>query len=139
MNRRLLVVATLSLALPLAGIAQSTVQPASLSAPMSSREARGLMKTAHSAEQYRQLAAYFHQQEAKYRAEAASELVERDRRAEINRGMAQKYPRPVDSAQYLYESYVSSADSAALQAEHYDQLVVDREQQDKQQTGASRS
>jgi hypothetical protein len=135
MNRRPIIVATLSLALPFAGIAQSTVQPASLTAPMSSREAHSLMKSAHSAAQYRQLASYFHQREAKYRAEAASELIERDQRAQINRGMAQKYPRPVDSAQNLYESYVSSADGAALQAEHYDELAAAQEQQG----GTSRS
>jgi len=139
MNRRLIVVAAFSLALPFAGIAQSTVQPASLTVPMSSGEARSLIKNAHSAEQYRQLAAYFHQQETKYRAEAASEMIERDRRVQVNRGMAQKYPRPVDSAEHLYESYVTRADSAELQAEHYDQLAAARDQQDKPRTGTSRA
>jgi hypothetical protein len=37
--------------------------------------------------------------------------------------LMQKYPRPVDTAQYLYESYVSQADDAALQAQHFDQLA----------------
>ena len=73
--------------------------------------------------QYKQLADYFHQQEAKYRAEAAAEKIERDRRAQVNAGLMQKYPRPVDTAQYLYESYVSQADDAALQAQHFDQLA----------------
>ena len=73
--------------------------------------------------QYKQLADYFQQQEAKYRAEAAAEKIERDRRAQVNAGLMQKYPRPVDTAQYLYESYVSQADDAALQAQHFDQLA----------------
>jgi hypothetical protein len=66
-----------------------------------------------------------------YRAKAADEKIERDRRAQVNAGRYQKYPRPVDSAQYLYESYVSSADSAALQAQHYDQLAAGQTQHDQ--------
>ena len=132
MNRSLVLVATLSFALPSAGMAQSTAQTASLSTPISPREVHTLMLSAHSSAQYQQLAGYFHQQEARYRAEAATEKIERDRRAQVNAGLAQKYPRPVDSAQYLYESYVSQADSAALQAQHFDQLAAAQTQHDQQ-------
>jgi hypothetical protein len=38
----------------------------------------------------------------------------------------------VDSAQYLYESYVSQADSAALQAQHFDQLAAAPTKHDQQ-------
>jgi len=124
MNRTLIIVAALSLTFPLAGMAQSAMQTASVTTPMSPREANGLMKSAHSSAQYKQLAGYFHQQEAKCRANAAAEKVERDRRAQVNAGLYQKYPRPVDSAQYLYESYVADADNAALQARRYDQLAA---------------
>jgi hypothetical protein len=137
MNRTLVLVATLSLALPLAGMAQPTTQTANLSAPMTPREVHSLMLSAHSSAQYQQLAGYFHQQEAKFRAEAAAEKAERDRRAQVNAGLMQKYPRPVDSAQYLYESYVANADSAALQAQHFDQLAAaptQRNQQDATNT-----
>jgi len=113
-------------------MAQSTAQTASLSTPISPREVHTLMLSAHSSAQYQQLAGYFHQQEARYRAEAATEKIERDRRAQVNAGLAQKYPRPVDSAQYLYESYVSQADSAALQAQHFDQLAAAQTQHDQQ-------
>jgi len=123
MNRTKIVVVMLSLACPLAGMAQSTVQTASLSAPMSVRDVHALVKNAHSRAEYEQLASYFHQQEARYRAEAAAEKIERDRRSQVNAGLMQKYPRPVDSAQYLYESYVSEANDAALQARHFDQLA----------------
>lgn len=123
MNRTSIAIAILSLAVSLTGAAQSTVQTANLSAPLSSREANNLMKSAHSDAEYKQLASYFHQQEAHYRAEAAAEKVEVDRRAQVNAGLMQKYPRPVDSAQYLYESYVYQADGAALKAQHYDQLA----------------
>ena len=73
---RILVVAALSLTFPLAGMAQSTTQTASLSTPITPREAHSLLLSAHSGAQYQQLAGYFHQQEAKYRAEATR----RDRR-----------------------------------------------------------
>jgi hypothetical protein len=115
--------AILSLALPFAGMAQSPAQTANLSAPISAHDVHNLMKNANSKAQYQQLAAYFHQQEARYRAEAVAEKAERDRRAQVNAGLYQKYPRPVDSAQYLYESYVSESDNAALQARHYEMLA----------------
>ena len=123
MNRKLLVVATLSLVFPLAAIAQSTDQTASVTASTSPREIHELVKSAHTTAQYKEVASYYHQQEADYRAKAAAEKIERDRRAQVDAGLYQKYPRPVDSAQNLYDSYVSSANSAALQARHYDQLA----------------
>lgn len=123
MNRATVLITALSLTLPLAGMTQPTTQTTNQTAQMSRQELHNLIKTAHDMGQYKQLADYFHQQEAKYRAEAAAEKLERDRRAQVNAGLMQKYPRPVDTAQYLYESYVSQADDAALQAQHFDQLA----------------
>ena len=139
MNRTLVLVATLSLALPLAGMAQSSTQTASLSAPMTPREVHSLMRSAHDSAQYKQIAGYFHQQEAKYRAEAAAEAVERDRRAPDNAALYhyQKYPRPFDTAQYLYESYLSKADSAATQVQHFDKLASANSQNDQQLASTS--
>jgi hypothetical protein len=124
MNRTRFIAAILSLAFPLAGMAQPTTQPANVATPMSSREAQSLMKSAHSSAQYKQLAEYFNEREAEYRAKAAAEKIERDRRAQVNAGLYQKYPRPVDSAQNLYESYVAEADSAAQQAHRYAELAA---------------
>jgi len=132
MNRTMVLITALSLTIPVAGMAQPTTQTASLTAPISAHELHSLMLNAHSAAQYQQLAGYFHQLETKYRAEAAAEKAERDRRAQVNAGLMQKYPRPVDSAQYLYESYVSQADSAALQAQHFDQLAAAPTKHDQQ-------
>jgi len=132
MNRTMVLITALSLTIPFAGMAQPTTETSSLTAPLSGRELHSLMLNAHSAAQYKQLAGYFHQMEAKYRAEATAEKAERDRRAQVNAGLMQKYPRPVDSAQYLYESYVSQADSAALQAQHYEQLAAAPTQHDQQ-------
>ena len=109
---------------PVAGMGQSTVQTASLNSPLTPQEARSMIKSAHSTMEYQQLAGYFHQQESLYRAKAADEKVEMDRRAQVNAGLYQKYPRPVDTAQSLYDSYVNSAYGAAVQARHYDALAT---------------
>jgi hypothetical protein len=132
MNRTLIFVAALSLTFPLAEMAQSTVESASLTSPITAHDAHSLMRSAHTSAQYKQLAGYFHQQEAVYRAKAADEKIERDRRAQVTAGLYQKYPRPIDSAQALYDSYVSNADNAALQARHYDQLAAGQTQHDRQ-------
>lgn len=131
MNRTILTAVLLSLSLPLAGMAQST-QNASATAPLSAQELHSLIRSANSSAQYKQLASYFHQQETGYRAKAAAEKVELDRRSQVNAALYQKYPRPVDSARYLYESYLSDANGAALQAQHYEQLAGGQIQHDKQ-------
>ncbi len=120
MTRTSIAVAILSFALPFAGSAQSTPQSTSMSA----HDAQVLTKSAHSVAEYQQLATYFHQQESHYRAEAVAEKTELDRRAQVNAALYQKYPRPVDSAKYFYQSYVNQADAAALQAQHFDQLAA---------------
>jgi hypothetical protein len=127
MNRFLIAVAALSLAFPLVATGQSALQTAGLMTPDSEHEVHNLMKSAHSSDQYRQLAGYFHQREADYHSKAAAEMAERDRRAQTNAGVARKYPRPVDSAQYLYELYLSDAAIAAVMAQHYDQLAASPE------------
>ncbi|MGD0888950.1 MAG: hypothetical protein ABR889_06860 [Acidobacteriaceae bacterium] len=139
MNRSLVLVATLFLALPFAGMAQTSMQTASLSTPMTPREVHSLMRSAHDSAQYKQIAGYFHQQESMFRAEAAAEAVERDRRAPDNAALYhyQKYPRPYDTAQSLYESYLSKADSAATQAQHFDQLAAAKSQNDQQLASTS--
>jgi hypothetical protein len=123
MNRKLIAVATLVLIASVTGIAQPS--PTQLSR----HELHNLMQNAHDAAQYKQLADYFRQQEAQYRAQAAAELIERNRRAQYTMGTAQKYPRPVDSAQNLYESYLYQANQAAAQAQHYEQLAATPESQ----------
>jgi hypothetical protein len=133
----MILVATLSLALPIAGVSQSPVQTASLTMPMSPRDAHTLMKSAHSTAEYTQLASYFHQQESAYRAKATAERTELDRRASVNAALYQKYPRPVDTAQSLYDSYVANANDAALEARHYDQLAGNPASHDQQLANSS--
>ena len=132
MNRTLIVVAALSLSFPFAGMAQSTVQTASLSSPISLTEVHNLMRSAHTSAEYLQLAGYFHQQETDYRTKAAADKAERDRRAQVNASLYQKYPRPVDTAEGRYESYLADANGAAIQAQHFDQLAAGQGKHDQQ-------
>jgi hypothetical protein len=132
MNRLVLFTSAILLAFPVSGMAQSTDQSASLSTPLTAQGAHDLIRSAHSVAEYKELAGYFHQQENTYRAKATNEKLEVDRRARVNAGLYQKYPRPVDSAQSIYDSYVSSANSAAIQAQHYDQLAAGEGQHDRQ-------
>jgi hypothetical protein len=132
MIRTSTVVVLLCIAAPFTGIGQSTAQNASLTAPISSHEAHDLTKSARSVAQFRELAEYFRRQESDYRADAAAEKVERDRRATVYAGLYQKYPRPVDSAQYLYDSYLTSANVAALQAQRYEHLAGGQGQHEEQ-------
>jgi hypothetical protein len=137
MKQYLIALAAFSLVFPIAGIAKTAEQTAIGITPVSGREVRSLMKNAHGSEQYRQLAGYFRRRAANYRARAAAERVERGRRASINAGLAQKYPRPVDSAQHRYESYLSNANRAAALAQHYDRLASDSGQLQQQLTTPS--
>ena len=131
MNRIAIATAAILLISPIASLAQSS-QTASLATPVSPREVRSLIKSAHSTAEYQQLAGYFHQREADYRSKAATEKIELDRRSKVNAGLYQKYPRPVDSAKSLYDSYVSSADSDARQAKHFDELAGAQGRHDEQ-------
>ena len=124
MSRALILVATLTLTSPFAGMAQSATQTASAAMPAPTHDLRAMMKNAHSTTEYKQIAGYLHQREMDYRAKAEVEKIERDRRAQINAGLVQKYPRPVDYAEYLYTSYVYEADHAAIQARHFDELAA---------------
>jgi hypothetical protein len=124
MNRALILATTLSLAFPLAGMAQPTTQTAGQASSLTRQDLQTLIKNAHSVSDYKQLADYYRRQEAKFRTEASADKVELDRRAQVNASLYQKFPRPVDSAQYFYQSSLSNANDAALQAQHYEQLAA---------------
>ena len=134
MNRTLILAASLISLTSAIGWTQASVQTASATS-LSPQDVRALVKTAHSDAEYRELAAYYHQQEAGYRAKAAAEKVELDRRAQVNAALYQKYPRPVDTAQSLYDSYVANANSAALQAKHFNDLATGQGQHQEQMAG----
>jgi acyl-coenzyme A synthetase/AMP-(fatty) acid ligase len=78
----------------------------------SADQIRQLVSQAHSPEQFKTLASYYDGQQQKYLAKAAEEKDEWVRRSQNVMVVAAKYPRPVDSARYLYEYYMTKASEA---------------------------
>lgn len=64
---------------------------------------KALAKQAHTPEQFSILAGYYGQLQNDYLKKAAEEKTEWERRSQIDAGLAQKYPRPTDSAHNLYD------------------------------------
>jgi len=64
-----------------------------------------MARGAHTAQQYHVLAGYFRAQQQKFEREAQSEKQEWDRRSQNTSGLAQKYPRPVDSSKNRFEYF----------------------------------
>jgi hypothetical protein len=123
MSRAIILIAAIPLALSMRAVSQPAMQAISATAPMPTRAVRHLMKTANKPAKDAKLAAYFYQREAQYRAEAIDEMAGRDRAPQVNAGLYGRYPRPVDAAEALYESYLSSANDAANKARELDQFA----------------
>lgn len=103
------------------GLAQSPANPAANFASGSGMPPQ--IKNANSPQQYQALASYYRQQEKSFRDQQAAEKLVWEQRMQNTTSTAQKYPRPVDSAHYLYDYYGYKADRSAQQAAHYEQLA----------------
>jgi hypothetical protein len=84
-------------------------------------QAKTLAKQAHTPEQYGVLSSYYAQMQNDYLQKAAEEKKEWERRSQITAGLAQKYPRPVDSARNLYEYFMYKATEMGALKAKYDQ------------------
>jgi hypothetical protein len=115
MKARTLVSIVLSL-----GSVVSLAQSGHISKQYSRAELRQQIQSAHNPQQYQTLANYFRQQQKSFQAKASAEKLVWDARAQNASG--NKYPRPVDSARYLYEYYSYDADRTGKLADHYEQL-----------------
>jgi hypothetical protein len=83
-----------------------------------------LAREAHTPEQYGALADYYGQRQKYYLQQATEEKQEWARRSQNIVSIAAKYPRPVDSARYLYEYYAYMASETGALAAKYGQLAV---------------
>ncbi|MGA2807774.1 MAG: hypothetical protein ABSE87_06535 [Terracidiphilus sp.] len=86
-------------------------------------QARQLMQGIHAPEQYNSLAAQYNQQQQVYLKKAEEEKAEWMRRSQNIQVVAAKYPRPVDSARYLYEYYSYKASEAGALSAQYRALA----------------
>ena len=82
-----------------------------------------LVRDAHTAKQFQALGNYCDRQQKEFMQQAAEAKVKWDKRSQNTVGVLAKYPRPVDSAKYLYEYYVRKAAEAGSLAQKYRRLA----------------
>jgi hypothetical protein len=87
-----------------------------------------MLRNAHSAQQYQELAAYFRARQSAFKQEAQSAKQEWERRGQITAGVYQKYPRPADSSKDRYEYFTYEAGQMGLQAAHFENLSTTAQQ-----------
>jgi hypothetical protein len=90
---------------------------------VSPTQLKRLAQAAHTPEQYKNLAITYAKQQSYFLQQAAEEKVEWQRRSQNIVSINAKYPRPVDSARYLYEYYVYKAAEAGSLSAKYDQMA----------------
>ncbi len=119
MTRNLIATCILSLAFAAAANAQAANHAADNGKQLTQAEVNQLVREAHAPDQYKALASYYGQEQSKYRQLATDEKKEWERRSQSINSIAAKYPRPVDSAKYLYEYYTYKAsENSALEAKY---------------------
>jgi hypothetical protein len=91
---------------------------------ITSAQAKALARNAKTPAEYLMLRNYYAHVAQVESQKAAEEKQEWDRRAANPAVYARKYPNPVDSAHYLYDSYSENARAAAAEAKHYDELAL---------------
>jgi hypothetical protein len=124
MKRSFLAAGILSFALASAGSAQGAVPPAGDGDHYTQSQLKQMARDARTQEQYTALANSYDKQQRDYLQQAAEEKVEWERRSQNIVSINAKYPRPVDSARYLYEYYVYKASEAGALSAKYGQLAA---------------
>jgi len=119
MKRNLCAVSILTFALAGIGSAQAATSAAASGAQYTQAQIKQLAQNANTPEQYSALAGYYGTQQQDYLRQAAEEKQEWMRRSQNVVSIAAKYPRPVDSARYLYEYYAYKASEAGSLAAKY--------------------
>jgi hypothetical protein len=130
MKRALISAWVIAFCLSAFGVAQehASSSPTASEVHYGRAQLRQLMKEAHTLQQYQALAEHFCDQQQRFQQQAHSEEQEWVRRSQYTVGVAQKYPRPADSAKNLYDYYAYKADQNGKLAARYEDLA----QQDPQ-------
>ena len=85
-------------------------------------QVKEMARNAHTQEQYSALANSYVTLKKFYQKKADEEKEEWKRREARTTSLLQKYPRPADSARYLYEYYSAQADEMGRNAERYSKM-----------------
>jgi hypothetical protein len=124
MTNRAISVCALALAFSAIGSAQTTNPAAVAAVHYTQTQLKTMAREAHTQSQFTVLANYYAQQHTAYLTKAAEEKQDWDTRSANIVLTAAKYPRPVDSAHYLYDYYSRMAEDAQRLAEKYRQLAA---------------
>ena len=119
MTRKIQVLAAIAAMAFTAGLSRAQN---SMNAGISDAQAQQMLRSAHTAEQYKMLAGYFHARQLVFEEKAQAEKQEWDRRSQVTAASYQKYPRPADSARNRYEYFTYEAQQMSDQAAHYESL-----------------
>jgi hypothetical protein len=124
MKSKLAALCVLSFGLATVGGAQAPNSSAQPGAQLTKAQVKQLVREAHTPEQYNALARYYSAQQKSFLQQADDEKKEWIRRSQNIVSVAAKYPRPVDSARYLYEYYTYEASGAGQLAAKYNRLAT---------------
>jgi len=119
MTRKMQVLAAIVAITVTAGLARAQN---SMNAGISHAQVEQMLRSAHTVEQYKMLAGYFHERQLVFEEKAQAEKLEWDRRSHISAASYQKYPRPADSSRNRYEYFTYEALQMSDQAAHYESL-----------------
>jgi hypothetical protein len=125
MTRKIQVLAAIAAITVSAGLARAQN---SMNAGISDSQAQQMLRSAHTVEQYKMLAGYFHARQLVFEEKAQAEKAEWDRRSQITAASYQKYPRPADSSRNRYEYFTYEAQQMSDQAAHYESLSASARQ-----------
>jgi hypothetical protein len=124
MKRNLSTICLLLFALAGSEGAQTVASSAASGSHYSEAQLKKLAQNAHTSEEYGVLASYYGQRHNYYLTQATEEKQEWARRSSNIVLTAAKYPRPVDSAHYLYDYYTYKALEASQLAAKFAQLAA---------------
>lgn len=103
----------------------AAAQPSAPTVPnYSHAEIKQMIRTAHTGDQYQELATYYRARQQSFKQQARSEKTEWVRRILNETGPAEKYPRPVDSSRNRYEYFEYEAGKMGEQAARYEGLLA---------------
>src|ERR1700679_1038275 len=121
MKKGIFATGMMAFALVSAGHAQSAGSSSGDGDHYSQVQLEQLAHNAHTPDEYRILARSYSKQQSYFLQQAPEEKIEWQRRSQNIVSINAKYPRPVDSARYLYEYYVTKANEAGTLSAKYSQ------------------
>lgn len=110
--------------LAVVGFAQVMTAQSGSAAKLSRADLRQMERSAHTAEQYQDLADYFRMRELNYHKQAVAEMEEWTRRIQFSTSLYAKYPAPADSSRNRYEYFKYEQEQMNHKAGYYENLAA---------------